>query len=70
MTYPRARGGDPLLQIDGQPLPVLIPAHAGVIPDRMRQAFSSSPYPRARGGDPIAQLVAAAVGLLSPRTRG
>ena len=69
-TYPRARGGDPAVVIEGNPLLTLIPAHAGVIPSTRCWPMMWSAYPRARGGDPYTMLDNLKLGYLSPRTRG
>ena len=49
---------------------VLIPAHAGVIPNALCRAGVVLPYPRACGGDPLAQTVSMHIRSLSPRMRG
>ncbi len=49
---------------------LLLPAHAGVIPDYVVPDATVAPAPRARGGDPVLCLDCGRPVRCSPRTRG
>ena len=57
-SFPRIRGGDPKLPVNGADINRLFPAYAGVIPSGGRSGHFLRSFPRIRGGDPLILLVA------------